>query len=664
MKKSAIIILVLIGFLLPGLIHGAIPSYERAALIALYNSTNGDSWRYNTGWKDGTLEADGFGPIGSEGTWYGTVASDHVTQIYLWSNQLTGSIPAELGNLTNLQGLYLYDNQLTGSIPAELGNLTNLYALILEYNQLTGSIPAELGNLTNLTHLYLYENGLTGSIPPEYGNLSNLISLRLYSNQLTGSIPAELGNMTNLEYLRLYSNQLTGSIPAELGNLTNLIFLYLHSNQLSGEIPTSLTNLINMYYLDIGYNCLYTNDSALRAWLDTHDPDWEDYQCDTESPFGSFDTPLDGSTVRSSIPVTGWALDNWGIDTVKIYRAQGNTLLYIGDAMLVEGARPDVAAQYPGYPNNTKAGWGYMMLTNFLPNGGNGTFVIHAIATDISGKTTILGSKTIHCDNSNAVKPFGAIDTPGQGGTASGSNFVNWGWVLTPQLNSIPTDGSTINVFVDSVNLGHPTYNNYRADIATLFPGYANSNGAVGYFYLDTTAYNNGVHTIFWIATDSGGNADGIGSRYFTIQNTGSSRSANKIAGNNHWKPIIKIEELSNLPFNYFEPIKIKKGYGKNIQSKIIQLDEENIFRIEIKELERIEVQLSNVKAGYMLAGNRIYPLPLGSTLDTKNGTFNWIPGPGFYGNYMLVFVTKEQNGELSKQEIIVSIIPKFGIRR
>jgi hypothetical protein len=162
-----------------------------------------------------------------------------------------------------------------------------------------------------------------------------------------------------------------------------------------------------------------------------------------------------------------------------------------------------------------------MLLTNFLPNGGNGTFTLTAVAEDGVGNEVILGTKTIICDNANAVKPFGAIDTPTQGGTASGSSFINWGWVLTPQPNSIPIDGSTINVYVDGVNLGHPVYNIYRQDIATLFPGYANSNGAVGYFYLDTTSYENGVHTIQWTATDNDGNTDGIGSRYFTIQNTG-----------------------------------------------------------------------------------------------------------------------------------------------
>ena len=62
-------------------------------------------------------------------------------------------------------------------------------------------------------------------------------------------------------------------------------------------------------------------------------------------------------------------------------------------------------------------------------------------------------------------------------------------------------------------------YNNFRADIAALFPGLQNSNGAVGYFTIDTTQYANGLHTIAWVVRDQAGNAAGIGSRHFTIQN-------------------------------------------------------------------------------------------------------------------------------------------------
>jgi hypothetical protein len=384
---------------------------------------------------------------------------------------------------------------------------------------------------------------------------------------------------------------------------------------------------------------------------------------DREEPFGQFDTPLHGSTVRSSVPVTGWALDDVAVTGVKIYRdpvsGEGSSNIYIGDAVLVEGARPDVEAAFPGYPNNSRAGWGYMMLTNFLPNNGNGTFTLYAIASDSAGHQVTLGSKTITCDNANAVKPFGAIDTPTQGGTASGSSFINWGWVLTPMPNSIPTDGSTINVYVDGVNIGHPVYNVYRKDIATLFPGYTNSNGAVGYFYLDTTAYADGVHTIQWTAADNAGNTDGIGSRYFTIQNTVENRahSAQRTEGRGgSTRPPIDIIDIST-------PVKIKKGYNQRIKPKAVYPDEKGKITIEIKELERLEIHFfdpekptSNLEHQTL----NITSLPIGSFLDTEKGVLYWQPGPGFVGEYKFVFLTGTGNGRLARKHITVKIVPRF----
>ena len=125
----------------------------------------------------------------------------------------------------------------------ECYSIENTTQLDLGNNQLTGSIPPEIGNLTNLTWLYLSNNQLTGPIPPESGNLNNLIYLDLGSNQLTGSIPLEIGNLTNLEWLYLSNNQLTEEIPLEIGNLNNLIYLDLFNNQLTGEIPENICDL-------------------------------------------------------------------------------------------------------------------------------------------------------------------------------------------------------------------------------------------------------------------------------------------------------------------------------------------------------------------------------------------------------------------------------------
>lgn len=241
----------------------------------------------------------------------------------------------------------------------------------------------------------------------------------------------------------------------------------------------------------------------------------------TEPPFGAFESPANGTTVSGSVPVTGWVLDDVGVDNVRVYSEGSNgNLNYLGDATLTEGVRPDIQSLYSEYPNNQKAGWGYMLLTNFLPNGGNGSYNLQVKATDVEGNTKTLGSQTIICDNANAVKPFGNIDAPALGGTASGSSYINSGWALTPCPNQIPTDGSTIHVVLDGSFSGHPVYNVNRSDIASLFPDYANSQGAVGYFEIDTRSYENGVHTIQWTVIDDAGNNNGIGSRYFTISNS------------------------------------------------------------------------------------------------------------------------------------------------
>jgi len=220
---------------------------DRDALMALYNATDGPSWANNTNWGSAELVS----------TWYGiTVIDDRVTALDLRVNQLIGSIPASLGNLTALTALYLRENELSGSIPSELGNLLVLEYLSLAYNQLSGSIPSSLGGLTALYHLYLNDNQLSGTIPSELGNLTALDDLHMYNNQLSGTIPTELGDLTVLRGLHLSYNQLSGTIPSELGNLTALEQLNLENNQLSGSISGIFDNLTSLRYLNLGENQL------------------------------------------------------------------------------------------------------------------------------------------------------------------------------------------------------------------------------------------------------------------------------------------------------------------------------------------------------------------------------------------------------------------------
>lgn len=202
--------------------------WDCRALVALFESTHGASWKENPGW----LEVD------TPCYWYGvTCEAGHVTELVLFDNGLSGSLPVELGDLTHLRVIRMFNNQLSGSLSPKLGRLSSLMELDLARNQLSGEIASELSNLTNLTWLNLSGNELSGAIPAKLGNLKQLNYLNLASNRLSGSIPGELGKLKNLSTLDLSHNQLSSSISAELVQLPNTSWLDLSHNQLSGAVP-------------------------------------------------------------------------------------------------------------------------------------------------------------------------------------------------------------------------------------------------------------------------------------------------------------------------------------------------------------------------------------------------------------------------------------------
>ncbi|KAH0684399.1 hypothetical protein KY289_022151 [Solanum tuberosum] len=182
--------------------------------------------------------------------------------VSLGTNNLKGSLPREIGNLTKLQFLYLHGNRFTGEIPKEIRNLIELEVLNLEFNSFSGSLPTEIFNISRLRNIALSGNNLSGTLPPNIGStLPNIEILYLHGlTNLVGTIPHSISNCSKLTDLELSQNKLSGLIPNSLGYLTPLNFLNLWGNNLTSDsflsFLTSLTNCRNLKYLNLSLNPL------------------------------------------------------------------------------------------------------------------------------------------------------------------------------------------------------------------------------------------------------------------------------------------------------------------------------------------------------------------------------------------------------------------------
>jgi Leucine-rich repeat (LRR) protein len=239
----------LVLFLLLSFAFNKIQAQDRTndslALVALYNSTNGYTWS-NITW-DLQLNLENWDGV--------TLKNGRVDKLEIATNNLDGTLPGELGNLTAMTKLEIYGNhKLTGSLPPGLFNATNLHTLDLHWNKLSGEIPPEIGNLTKLVNLYLQQNQFSGSLPIEIANCQKLGVLGLRSNKLT-SIPDF--NTPELRIPKLWivyfnSNELT-DLP-DLSEWPKLTRLSVQDNRLTfDDISPFIDNAADYPNLDSDY---------------------------------------------------------------------------------------------------------------------------------------------------------------------------------------------------------------------------------------------------------------------------------------------------------------------------------------------------------------------------------------------------------------------------
>ncbi|KAM7466037.1 hypothetical protein LguiB_013599 [Lonicera macranthoides] len=180
--------------------------------------------------------------------------------IELWENRLTGTIPISLSNASDLELIELDNNNFLGKVPTNLGSLERLGYLVMESNSLGRGDADEVNFLSNLSNQLrafgVADNQMYEEIPLGFGNLANIEILELGNNQFEGQIPYDIGHIKKLNRLYLAKTRVLGRIPLSLGNLSFLSIVYLSNNALEGTIPSSIGKCKYLILLSLSENNL------------------------------------------------------------------------------------------------------------------------------------------------------------------------------------------------------------------------------------------------------------------------------------------------------------------------------------------------------------------------------------------------------------------------
>jgi len=252
MKAQHIFLSAALLLLLVSGANAQVSEAEFQALKAFYHTTGGDRWYNKAGWEhiNTTATKDDV-----TSAWNGiTVTDGHITRLELYSNNLTGYLPPQIGDLSWLTRLSLYSNNIGGAIPEEIGNLTSLTLLELANNKLISPVPATLANLSKLMWLQLQNNPLQCEFPGGIlAQMPGLFSVDLSSCGLTGHIEDIFDNLPLLRSFSVGSNKLSGEVPPSLSRLKQLSEVHLRANMFSGNLP-DFSDSPDMYYLTMGQN--------------------------------------------------------------------------------------------------------------------------------------------------------------------------------------------------------------------------------------------------------------------------------------------------------------------------------------------------------------------------------------------------------------------------
>jgi Leucine-rich repeat (LRR) protein len=193
---------------------------EFEILKKIYASTNGTQWTQKWDISQNKLH---------EVSWYGVGTKDgHVVSLSLSANNLSGSLPAELSDLTYLETLNLQSNAIEGSLPSDLGRLTNLKTLNLQSNKFSGTLPV-LSGISGVKKLSIAGNTFKGTIPGHFNDFENIEQIDLSNNGFDA-----LERPFTYDLAKVYIN-LRGQVIAKDE------YLYLKGDEIVVDLPPITT---------------------------------------------------------------------------------------------------------------------------------------------------------------------------------------------------------------------------------------------------------------------------------------------------------------------------------------------------------------------------------------------------------------------------------------
>jgi len=156
-------------------------------------------------------------------------ADSYYTSFYGYNT----TVPTEIGNLKKLQVLKMDWSRFMRHIPSEVGKMRNLQFWRLQgsytTNQVSGSIPTQFGNLHKLTEFMMENNTLSGTLPSEITTMASLEKFTVQDNRISGTLPENIGDIEFLNWWDTFGNKMEGDIPASIEKLGSLDYLYLQN---------------------------------------------------------------------------------------------------------------------------------------------------------------------------------------------------------------------------------------------------------------------------------------------------------------------------------------------------------------------------------------------------------------------------------------------------